>query len=299
MDIDINRIYDRMPEEMQSSAQRWFYVLHPRRSWAQRIRPETAHDAFVDRFFDDEAEFERYQREFFESSLPEHITGEIDAIDDEYDVYDAHRDECLKYYALVRKFQPGTIVETGVYSGVSTTTILAALAENGHGHLRSIDCSAGLRAGETDPEHRARQRQFSRDRPSCAEPTSHILPPGKEPGWLIPDHLRDRWTLTQGSSRTELPAVVADTASIDLFFHDSAHTLSRMLFEFECVWDVLEPGGLIVSNHADWNDAVDTFAEEHRCEHGDLSFHYLGYRETEEPIPCRTAYIRKPGGESA
>jgi predicted O-methyltransferase YrrM len=296
MDIDINRLYDRMPDEMQSSAQRWFYVLHPRRSWAQRTRPDTAHEAFVDRFFADEAEFERYQREFFESPLPGHITDAIDAADDEYDVYDAHRDECLKYYALVRKRRPDRVVETGVYSGVSTATILAALEENDHGHLHSIDCSEQLRDAE-DADGARRRQQFSRERPSCAEPASHLLPPDREAGWLIPDRLRDRWTLTRGSSRAELPALVADGPPIDLFFHDSAHSLSRMLFEFELVWDIVTPGGLLISNHADWNDAVETFAAEHDCEHGDLSFHYLGYRETEDPVPCRTAYLCKPGGD--
>lgn len=296
MEIDINSLYDRMPEEVQSTAQRWFYTLHPQRSWSQRRRPDTAHERFVDRFFDDEEEYQQYQQEFFDGIVPEAVGDAVESVSDEYDVYDAHRDESLKYYTLVRKFEPEVLVETGVYSGVSTTSILAALRENGHGKLYSIDNSEGL----SDDESTAALAEsdvdlhstYTRARPSCGEARSHILPPGKSAGWIVPEVLYDQWDLLRGRSQELLPALMSELNEIDFFLHDSEHTTACMLFEFELAWTFLASEGLILSAHVDWNDAFETFVSERPCEYGDVSFHYLGYREYEDPVPCRTAYIQ-------
>src|SRR5665213_1629896 len=42
-------------------------------------------------------------------------------------------------YLLVRLRRPSLVVETGVANGISSTSILLALAKNGHGRLVSID----------------------------------------------------------------------------------------------------------------------------------------------------------------
>lgn len=297
MELDVARIYDRMPEEMQSRARKWYYLLDPRRSWEDRIKPETTTDEFIDRFFEDEAEFRAFETEFFEGPVPEVMQRAAEDIPDEYSIYDAHRDECLKYYALIRKLRPSTVVETGVYNGVSTCTILAALAGNDQGTLHSVDYSQTLSEkvhegrAELDP---TTARQFTRERPSCAEPNGHILVPGKDPGWLVPNQYRDRWEYTPGRSRELLPQVLDQVDAVDFFLHDSEHSTACMLFEFELVWHSLSPGGLMVSSHVDWNDAFEQFAEERSCKNGLISFHYLGYRESEDPIPCSTGYIRNP-----
>lgn len=297
MELDVEGLYDRMPEEVQSTARKWYYLLDPRRSWEDRIKPETTTDAFIDRFFEDEAEFRALETEFSEGPIPGIMRSAAEEIPEEYTIYDAHRDECLKYYTLIRKLEPSTLVETGVYNGVSTCTMLAALQENGHGRLHSIDYSKtlsrqvhedGLSLDQTTA------RQFTRERPSCAEPDGHILVPGREPGWLIPDRFRDRWTYTAGRSRETLPQVIDRLDAVDFFVHDSEHSTACMLFEFELVWPLVSPGGLMISSHVDWNDAFETFAEERPCEEGLISFHYLGYRESEDPIPCSTGYLRKP-----
>lgn len=297
MELDIDRFYGRMPDEMQTVAQKWFYILDPRRSWAERTKPDATHEVFVERFFEDEDEFQRYETEFFEGQVPEAIGDAVEEVPDGYTVFDAHRDECLKYYALIRKFRPDTLVETGVYNGVSTLSILAALHENDRGTLYSIDDSVRIsrqvRADDStlDP---ATERHFTRERPSCAEPRGYILPPGEEPGWLVPDDFRHRWELTVGRSQEELPGVLDGLDGVDFFLHDSEHSTACMLFEFELAWASLNPGGMIFTSHVDWNDAFETFAEERPCDHGLVSFHYFGYREHEDPIPCSTGYIRKP-----
>jgi hypothetical protein len=281
-------VYTRLPEKFQPVAQKWFYVLNPRLSWTYRRKPDEVDQAFVDRFFDNEAEFDRYRTEFLESEIGEVCMNAESAIPDEYTVFDAHRKDTLKYYTLVRKFEPSVVVETGVYNGVSTTALLLGLRKNDHGHLHSVDCSARLR----DEDGVAGRREyFERGRPSCSEPGSAELVPGREPGWILPDSLRERWTLHEGHPRERLPDLLADLSSVDVFVHDSEHSTSCMLFEFELGWRHLSRDGLILSSHIHWNDAFETFVDEHDCESGLTTFHYLGYEG--ERVPCSTGFIRK------
>jgi hypothetical protein len=285
-DID-RRLYTSLPDDLRPVAQKWFYVLNPRLSWTDRKRPDEVDRAFVERFFEDRTEYDRYEREFAEGVVTEACMSAASETPEGHTVFDAHRKDCLRLYALVRKFQPSVVVETGVYNGVSTLSTLAALAENGAGQLHSVDYSRTLREGG-DGE------AFERERPSCSEPGSSTLVPGEEPGWIVPERLRERWSLRQGHPRTRLPALLGELGSVDLFVHDSAHTVSTMLFEFELAWEHLTPGGMVLSSHVQWNDAFETFVEEHDCEHGLTTFHYLGYEG--ETVPCSTGYVLKPGG---
>jgi len=56
--------------------------------------------------------------------------------------------------------------------------------------------------------------------------------------------------LVLGDARQTLPATFARTGPVDLFLHDSLHTLGHMLFEFGEAWSALRPGGLLVSDDA-------------------------------------------------
>lgn len=110
-------------------------------------------------------------------------------------------------YAVVRAVKPAMVVETGVAHGVSSAYFLAALAENGAGHLHSID----LPPHDTGAEAAV--------------------------GAFVPEHLRARWTLHRGMSRRMLPQVLADVGRADVFMHDSLHTYENMRFELELVRD--------------------------------------------------------------
>ena len=96
------------------------------------------------------------------------------------------------------------------------------------------------------------------DRPYDASP----LPPGKEPGWAIPDDLRARWDLRLGDAREVLPALLVEVGEIDLFFHDSLHTREHMLLEFETAWPALARAGLLASDDVFQrkHDALPAFA---------------------------------------
>jgi predicted O-methyltransferase YrrM len=138
----------------------------------------------------------------------------------------------LQQYALVRAFKPELIVETGIASGVSSYYILQALRVNGTGMLHSIEID---------------DRSY--------------LPPGREPGWIVPDSIRDRWQIHIGDARGLLPVVLEELHTVDMFIHDSLHTAEHMKFEFECAYPCLPNGGLLIADDALWNSSFPDFAK--------------------------------------
>jgi predicted O-methyltransferase YrrM len=140
-------------------------------------------------------------------------------------------------YAATRLARPDVVVETGTYVGGSATFFLRALADNGRGRLISLDLPA--RAPLTPSSAPAR---------TPAEGTDPSLPEGHEPGFLIPDELRDHFELVLGDARETLPRVLAREPGLGLFMHDSLHTTRQMRFEYNAAWPALPPGGLLLSD---------------------------------------------------
>jgi predicted O-methyltransferase YrrM len=153
-----------------------------------------------------------------------------------------------RLYALVRAMRPDIIVETGVCNGVSSAVILKALGENGHGRLQSIDL----------PEY----ADGSNDRDHWEGKLGAIVPAGKQSGWLIPDDLRDRWTLTTGRSQDHLPRVLDEEGAVDIFIHDSEHSYECMSFELRAALEHLRPGGWLICDDASWTTAFDEIVAE-------------------------------------
>jgi hypothetical protein len=137
----------------------------------------------------------------------------------------------LNQYAAVRALAPDDIVETGVANGVSSLYLLLALQKNQRGRLHSI--------GLADPE---------------------FLPPGKDPGWLVPQWLRDSWNLHLGDSRDILPGLLTQVGKVGIFIHDSLHTYDHMTWEFAAAYPHLSDRGILISDDALWNSAFDDFA---------------------------------------
>ena len=106
---------------------------------------------------------------------------------------------------------------------MSTFVILRALEANGHGSLYSVDY-----------------------------PDEDRIPEGEQPGWFIPDDLRDRWSLTTGLSQEELPGVTADLDEIDLFIHDTKAAILDE--ELEIVWSRLADGAPVVADDVHQSD---------------------------------------------
>jgi predicted O-methyltransferase YrrM len=159
--------------------------------------------------------------------------------------------EGLRLYALLRTLRPETVVETGVCNGVSTAFLLLALNRNGTGALHSIDLPE-----YADPD--ADADAFWEGKGGA------VVPSGKEPGWMIPDELRGPWKLVLGRSQDELPPLLERLGTIDVFMHDSEHSYECMSFEFEHAFRALRPGGALIADDVDANDAFADFAQAHR-----------------------------------
>jgi predicted O-methyltransferase YrrM len=139
-------------------------------------------------------------------------------------------------YLIPRISRPETVIETGVWHGVSSFALLSALEKNGCGILASIDLPP------MDPKTRV------------------------EVGSAVPAQLRGRWRLTKGSARAVLPSILSELSHCDLFVHDGEHTYTNMMFEFRQIWPHLRTGGLIIVDDAHWNDSVLDFRDEVDCE---------------------------------
>lgn len=153
-------------------------------------------------------------------------------------------------YALVRALQPGIVVETGVCNGFSTAFLLQALDSNDRGELISVDL----------PEFAGRQvftDEFWRGKRGA------VVPEGKEPGWVIPDHLRARWELVIGRSQDRLPEVLSRKAPIDMFIHDSEHSYECMWGEFSSAFRALSDQGVILADDIGSNSSFMDFARQH------------------------------------
>jgi predicted O-methyltransferase YrrM len=158
-------------------------------------------------------------------------------------------EEGLGLYRLLRDVRPEVAVETGVCNGVSTAFLLLALEDNGAGELHSIDL----------PEVAGAEYEEGMfwDGKGGA-----VIPPGKEPGWMVPPELRDRWHLVLGRSQDELPPLLDRVSRIDFFMHDSEHSYECMSFEFRTAWAALREDGLLVADDVNVNSAWAEFANQ-------------------------------------
>jgi hypothetical protein len=137
-------------------------------------------------------------------------------------------------YGLTRALGPEYVVETGVAAGVSTSFFGAALMDNGHGKLFSI---------ELPPANHQRIRL---EDGSIYAWQNHGL------GWAMPEEiarsLGDLHELILQDVRTGLPELLRRIPHVDLFFHDDLHTPDHMLWEYALVWPKVRPGGVLVSD---------------------------------------------------
>jgi predicted O-methyltransferase YrrM len=128
-------------------------------------------------------------------------------------------------YAVVRARRADVVVETGVATGVTSAHILAALADNGHGELHSIDLP---------PTDMVRLDLV---------------------GAAIPEELKDRWHYHWGSATRLLARVLDETGGNRVFVHDSNHSYSHMAWEIETAWRSLSAGDVIVCDDVDFHEA--------------------------------------------
>ena len=120
-------------------------------------------------------------------------------------------------YFLTRLRRPETVVETGVAAGFSSAAFLTALERNGSGRLLSSDFP-----------------YFRSD-----EPERYV-------GILVPEDLRDRWTLHLAGDEKNLPAILEQVAEVDLFHYDSDKTYGGRRRGMDLLTPRLAVGSLVL-----------------------------------------------------
>jgi predicted O-methyltransferase YrrM len=134
-------------------------------------------------------------------------------------------------YEVARSMRPDTIVETGVATGITSAHLLAALEDNRHGVLHSIDLP-----------------------PSDMIAAGHV-------GAAIPSDLRHRWTYHWGASRRLLPKLLDEAKGRLMFVHDSDHSYANMAWEIRNAWQAMGSGGVIVCDDVHLNSAFPDTAD--------------------------------------
>ena len=120
-------------------------------------------------------------------------------------------------YFLTRLTKPETIVETGVAAGFSSMAFLSAIQRNGHGRLYSSDF----------PYFRA------------DNPQDYV-------GILVPQEMREGWTLLLKGDSVNLPAIRDQVASIDFYHYDSDKSYAGRTFGIEAVESKLTSDAIIL-----------------------------------------------------
>ncbi|MBB2911629.1 putative O-methyltransferase YrrM [Streptosporangium becharense] len=95
-------------------------------------------------------------------------------------------------YLLTRVLRPATALETGVAAGWSTAAVLAAIRTNGSGRLHSSDF-----------------------------PFFRIPDPERYIGYVVPEELKEPWTLRTRGDRRNLEEILLPGTEVDLVHYDS------------------------------------------------------------------------------
>lgn len=130
------------------------------------------------------------------------------------------------------------VIETGVAYGWSSLAILLAQQRRGEGSLASVDMPYPALGNE------------------------------RFVGIVVPDALRERWTLFRESDRTGLPKAIRHfDGVIDLCHYDSDKSYDGRMFGYHALWDALRPGGIFISD-----DIHDNYAFRDFCENKQIEF---------------------------
>lgn len=143
------------------------------------------------------------------------------------------------YYALIRDTKPEVVIETGTADGCLTSWVLSAMHKNNRGKLLSIDI----------PPQKGKLGM------TTSLSTNNV-------GHLIPHAYRDRWEYHAGDAKELLPKLLIEN-DVDIFIHDSLHTRTHMLFEYNCARALMRPNTIIISHDILWNKAFFSFMASH------------------------------------
>ncbi len=151
----------------------------------------------------------------------------------QHNLYGIPLEDRLTLYALVWAHKPRLAVETGTASGMAATALLSWLVTEPEGRLYSIDLD----------DNRADAY-----------------------GALIPQSYQPHFTLVLQGETPVLPTLLDDLGAIDLFYHDSVHTLAHMRWEYELAWPYIRKGGCLASHDIFYSTAFDDFTKKYAGE---------------------------------
>lgn len=141
------------------------------------------------------------------------------------------------WWAMVRLQRPRLTIETGVWYGLGALVLLRAIERNAE------DGFDGARLVSFDPD-----------------PTA---------GWLVPDRLRDRWTLIRAFTDDALEPILSAQRP-DLFIHDTpSGDGATERHELHMALTYANPGAAIVSGNG-----MNTTALSDLCRQHGLAFHH-------------------------
>jgi predicted O-methyltransferase YrrM len=136
-------------------------------------------------------------------------------------------------YFLTRHAKAKTVIETGVAAGWSSQAILTALGKNGpDGYLYSSDF-----------------------------PYFRLKNPEQYVGYVVDEGLKDRWTLLIDGDRNNLPAIMKQVRSVDLFHYDSDKSYAGRAFAWDCVKNKCTPDTIVIFDDIQDNFHFRDFAE--------------------------------------
>lgn len=127
-------------------------------------------------------------------------------------------------YSLVLGLRPSRVLETGVAYGWSSLAILLALEEAGRGRLTSLDM----------PYAKMGNEDFV--------------------GSAVVERLRDRWDLRRLPDAVGLRHLRMEGARFGLAHYDSDKSYAGRRTSYPAIWEMLEDGGVLMSD-----DIVDNF----------------------------------------
>ena len=147
-------------------------------------------------------------------------------------------------YCLVREFKPQLILETGVYYGGNSVFILGELEKNNSGKLVSVDF----------PQNKMDLSALSLRHPWVGGTEAYTEK--FEPGFIIPNYLKKYWEIEISDS---LESLSKFDSPVDMFVHDSEHTLAHVKSELNIIWDKISDSGLAFVDDIDWSNGFYSF----------------------------------------
>lgn len=148
-------------------------------------------------------------------------------------------------YFVVRKTRPNFIIETGVASGWSSSSILAALRSNNNGLLYSSEL-----------------------------PYPNIKGSHEVVGLVVEDNLKTRWKLYLEGDEISLPIILSEVGNVDLFHYDSRKSIKGREFAWKLIKKSLSRNAILIFDDIQDNYHFKNLVESINCDY--IIFEYMG-----------------------